>query len=77
MVLDVTKAPSNDGETNANARDSWVKTALGQALADSVGVKEPPMTVEDSVTGCLARIDELSAETSGKFVHVRGEELDY
>lgn len=68
---------------------------MGQALADSVGFAEPPMTVEDSAKGVLEQvclfesawdkakaniepqIDGLSAETSGKFLHVTGQELPW
>jgi len=34
----------------------WVKTGNGQAFADSVGVKEPPMEVEESVRGVLDQV---------------------
>lgn len=34
----------------------WVKTGNGQAFADSVGVAEPPLTVEKSVSGVLAQV---------------------
>jgi xanthine dehydrogenase molybdopterin-binding subunit B len=33
----------------------WVKTANGQNFADSIGVAEPPMTLEQSVNGVLAQ----------------------
>ncbi|KAL5330058.1 hypothetical protein ACEPPN_003582 [Leptodophora sp. 'Broadleaf-Isolate-01'] len=33
----------------------WVKTANGQAFADSIGVAEPPMSVEESARGVLAQ----------------------
>jgi len=50
---------------------------MGQGLADSLGVKEPVMSVEDSAKGCLERIDEFTPETSGKFLHVSGKELPF
>ena len=34
----------------------WVKTANGQAFADSIGVAEPPMSVEESARGVLAQV---------------------
>jgi len=36
--------------------DRWVKTNMGQSLADAVGVKEPPMAVEDSARHVLAQV---------------------
>ena len=34
----------------------WVKTANGQNFADSIGVAEPPMTLEQSVEGVLTQV---------------------
>lgn len=34
----------------------WVKTGNGQNYADVVGVKEPPMTIEQSVIGVIAQV---------------------
>jgi hypothetical protein len=34
----------------------WVRTANGQNFADSIGVPEPPMTLEQSVSGVLAQV---------------------
>ena len=47
----------------------WVKTDMtaGQGLIDA----------ETSAAGLLDRIDELSAKTSGEFVHVNGERLPW
>ncbi|TVY46924.1 Norsolorinic acid ketoreductase [Lachnellula occidentalis] len=51
----------------------WVKTSNGQAFADAVGVKEPPMDLEDSVKGVLQQIDAASkTTTSGTFVSYDG-----
>ncbi|KAE9371316.1 NAD(P)-binding protein [Stipitochalara longipes BDJ] len=51
----------------------WVKTANGQNFADSIGVAEPPMTLEQSVDGVLAQIDGATKETtSGSFVSFDG-----
>jgi norsolorinic acid ketoreductase len=55
----------------------WVKTGMGQSLADAVGMAEPPLTVEDSARQVIEQIDKLSPETSGKFLHVDGQELPW
>ncbi|THV50332.1 hypothetical protein BGAL_0155g00190 [Botrytis galanthina] len=34
----------------------WVKTDNGQAFADSLGVKEPPMSLEESVSGVMRQV---------------------
>jgi len=47
-------------------------------LADSIGVKEPPVTVEESATKCLGFIDDLTIENTGRFINViAGEELPW
>ncbi|KAF7886108.1 hypothetical protein EAF00_010211 [Botryotinia globosa] len=52
----------------------WVKTDNGQAFADSLGVKEPPMSLEESVSGVMRQIDIASRETtSGCFVSWKGD----
>ncbi|TGO31663.1 hypothetical protein BHYA_0451g00050 [Botrytis hyacinthi] len=52
----------------------WVKTDNGQAFADSLGVKEPPMSLEESVSGVIRQIDIASRETtSGCFVSWKGD----
>ncbi|CAG9949948.1 unnamed protein product [Clonostachys rosea f. rosea IK726] len=55
----------------------WVKTGMGQALADTVGFPEPPMTIEDSSRGVLEQIDKLSSETSGKFLAFNGQVIPW
>ncbi|KAK0643378.1 hypothetical protein B0T16DRAFT_180869 [Cercophora newfieldiana] len=55
----------------------WVKTAMGQGLADAVGFPEPPTNVEDSARGVLDQIDQLSLETSGKFLNFDGTEIPW
>ncbi|GJN84378.1 hypothetical protein PLIIFM63780_007934 [Purpureocillium lilacinum] len=56
----------------------WVKTNMGQSLADAVGVKEPPMAVEDSARHVLAQIDSLSLDTThGKFLSFDGQVLPW
>ena len=34
----------------------WVKTGNGQTFADAIGVKEPPLTLDESVRGVLAQV---------------------
>lgn len=51
--------------------DRWVKTQNGQAFADSVGVKEPPMSLEESVEGVLGQVRRFPPAISfvvGKFL---------
>ncbi|CZT45528.1 related to aflatoxin biosynthesis ketoreductase nor-1 [Rhynchosporium secalis] len=51
----------------------WVKTANGQAFADSIGVESPPMGVEDSARGVLEQIDRGTKDTtSGSFLSYDG-----
>ncbi len=47
----------------------WVQTDMGGANATT--------TVDDSVNGIVARIDELELNRSGQFVNFRGEELPW
>lgn len=56
----------------------WVKTSNGQAFADSIGVEEPPMTVEESAKGVLEQIDNATkATTSGSFLSYDGTDLPW
>ena len=51
----------------------WVKTENGQKFADSIGVKEPPLSLEESVNGVLEQVDSATKETtSGTFVSYDG-----
>jgi hypothetical protein len=34
----------------------WVKTENGQIFADAIGVQEPPMSLEESVSGVLKQV---------------------
>lgn len=50
-----------------------MKTENGQTFADSIGVKEPPMSLEESVNGVLEQVDSATKETtSGTFVSYDG-----
>ncbi|UKZ75627.1 hypothetical protein TrVFT333_003315 [Trichoderma virens FT-333] len=45
----------------------WVKTSMGQALADALNQKEPTMTTEESDQRVIKITDELNLENSGTF----------
>ncbi|KAL8377181.1 hypothetical protein RB595_008047 [Gaeumannomyces hyphopodioides] len=55
----------------------WVKTSMGQGIADAIGFPEPPMTVDDSARSCVEQIDKLGPETSGRFVSHDGKILPW
>ncbi|KAK4228536.1 Norsolorinic acid ketoreductase [Podospora fimiseda] len=55
----------------------WVKTAMGQGLADAVGVKEPPLTTEESAKGILEQIDGLTEEKTHQFLMYDGRVLPW
>ncbi|RDW62187.1 hypothetical protein BP6252_11620 [Coleophoma cylindrospora] len=56
----------------------WVQTDMGWSSANSIGVNEVPVTVEQSVRGLLHVIDTASREkTSGKFVGYDGAEVPW
>ena len=57
----------------------WVRTEMGQLLADVSGVvKEPPMEVEQSVDGLLSQMDRATKEeTSGRVFSYDGEEVPW
>ncbi len=50
---------------------------MGQALADSLGVPEPPMPVDRSAKLCLQQIDGWTADKSGMFLSFGGRELPW
>lgn len=57
---------------------SWVKTGNGQNFADAVGVSEPPMSLDDSVSGVLSVIDGATrGKTSGTFLSYDGSVLPW
>jgi norsolorinic acid ketoreductase len=45
----------------------WVATDMGNGAAVAKGFPQAPLTVEDSVSGVLSRIDAVTKETSGRF----------
>jgi len=53
----------------------WVKTDMGNAGALAHGMAEAPLTLEESLTGMLSKIDGATRENaSGKLVTFNGEE---
>ncbi|KAK4126513.1 NAD(P)-binding protein [Parathielavia appendiculata] len=55
----------------------WVQTELGQALADAIGFKEPPLSVEESARGCVEQIDNWTMEKTGQFLTWTGQPLPW
>lgn len=56
---------------------SWVKTQMGQGIADSIGFPEPPTTTEDSARACVEQMDKLEKANSGRYVTYTGEVLPW
>lgn len=55
----------------------WVKTDMGQTLANNLGVKEPPTTLDDSTRLCVERIDEWTMEKTGQFLDSNGDVIPW
>ncbi|KAH8880285.1 NAD(P)-binding protein [Thozetella sp. PMI_491] len=55
----------------------WVKTYLGQELADAVGLAEPPTELDACAEKVLEQIDGLTLEKSGQFLTYKGEVLPW
>ena len=55
----------------------WVKTDMGQSLADFFGMQEPPTTLDESTRLCLEQIDGWTLEKTGKFFNNAGKELPW
>ncbi|CAK7203303.1 hypothetical protein SEUCBS139899_006034 [Sporothrix eucalyptigena] len=55
----------------------WVQTSMGQALADALGMKEPPITADESARYCLGQIDDWTMDKTGKFLTYKGQELPW
>lgn len=45
--------------TSVAIHPGWVKTANGQNFADAIGVREPPMTLDQSVKGVLEQVSSV------------------
>ncbi|RDW86898.1 SDR family oxidoreductase [Aspergillus mulundensis] len=52
-----------------------VQTDLGDRAAQNYGLKEAPVTLEESVRGITTQIDAVDKSTSGTFVNTRGEQV--
>ncbi|KAK4153014.1 hypothetical protein C8A00DRAFT_15748 [Chaetomidium leptoderma] len=62
------------------AANWWAKklsTGLGQGLADAIGFKEPPLTVEQSAQGVVEQVDNWTPEKSGQFLTYKGEQMPW
>ncbi|CAK7263895.1 hypothetical protein SEPCBS57363_000799 [Sporothrix epigloea] len=55
----------------------WVQTSMGQAVADAMGMKEPPITPEKCAWDSLEQIDDWTMEKTGKFLTYQGQELPW
>ena len=60
----------HDGIVAVAIHPGWVKTANGQNFADSIGVKEPPMTLDDSVKGVLKQVS-ANWKAEGELANMR------
>lgn len=59
----------HDWLTAVALQPGWVKTDMGKAAANAVGMDDAPMKLDDSVEGCLKVIDAASREKyAGEFV---------
>ncbi|KAH8678867.1 hypothetical protein BGZ60DRAFT_402041 [Tricladium varicosporioides] len=59
--------------TTMAVHPGWVKTDMGQSFADAIGAPEAPMTLDESVSRCLERIDTATRDShSGTFVNYDG-----
>ncbi|KJR85262.1 uncharacterized protein SPSK_09534 [Sporothrix schenckii 1099-18] len=58
-------------------KDKGLVTYMGQALADALGIKEPPITADESAQLCLEQIDDWTPEKNGKFLTYTGKELPW
>ncbi|SPQ25537.1 9e8016d4-0dd3-4ae3-af2d-b2f82353f430 [Thermothielavioides terrestris] len=77
-LLDQESLPGVAYGMSKAAANWWAKkTELGQALADAVGFKEPPMTLEQSAKGMIQQIDNLTPEKSGQFLQYNGDQLPW
>lgn len=56
----------------------WVKTAMGQAMADAVGFPEPSLSEEESAKGVLEQVSSPHREMSGRVMANRVmEQIDH
>ena len=57
------------GITVVSLAPGWTRTELGGSMAH--------LSVEESVAGQIAVIERLKAKDSGRFVNLRGEDVDW
>ncbi|KAJ3541907.1 hypothetical protein NM208_g4373 [Fusarium decemcellulare] len=56
----------------------WVKTALGNAIAETLGLKEAPTTQEQSAAGIFDQVEKSTKEeTSGRFITYEGKDIPW
>lgn len=55
----------------------WVQTDMGNTAAVEGGLKEAPVTIEQSVNGMVSQLDAANRETSGKFASFDGAEIGW
>lgn len=61
----------------ANYRNSWTQTSMGNDLANAIGMAEAAVSLDDSVAGCIKIIDQLNEVTSGQFQAYDGDTLPW
>lgn len=55
----------------------WVQTDMGTGAANSVGMEDAPLSLEDSIKGLVTQFDAVTAEQSGTFLSQEGEVLPW
>ncbi|RSL92519.1 hypothetical protein CEP52_013769 [Fusarium oligoseptatum] len=56
----------------------WVKTTLGNAIAETLGMREAPTTQEQSAAGIFEQVEKSTkAETSGRFITFEGKDIPW
>ncbi|RSL85275.1 hypothetical protein CDV31_016585 [Fusarium ambrosium] len=56
----------------------WVKTTLGNAIAETLGMREAPTTQEQSAAGIFDQVEKSTkAETSGRFITFEGKDIPW
>ena len=55
----------------------WVQTDMGNGAAEGVGMKEAPMSLEDSVRNLIGLFDGANREKSGTFTASSGESVPW
>ncbi|MCJ1465267.1 hypothetical protein MMC07_003883 [Pseudocyphellaria aurata] len=55
----------------------WVQSDMGNAGAEMMGLKEAPVTIQQSVNGMVDQLDAANREMSGKFLSWDGTEIGW